>query len=154
MSTNPFDSFGSQPPDKLQSLQWPMAVGLAIVGVLLGGYLCGCVIDQFGSIGSVSIWALGGVLGWAAGKILAPNTTVGYVLATAVVLAFFVAEICWIKWNIVGVETWIDAAKKLPLFFRTYRIDSFITGLMAFFGASSAYRQAGSRYEYVRVERK
>ena len=139
MSTNPYET---PPAGNLDTLQWPMAIGLAILGVALGGYLCGCAIDYFGSMGSISIWALGGVLGWAAGKFLLPKRSTAYVLVGAVVLSFFVAETCWIKWNIVGVKTWGEAIEKLPLFFQTYRVDGLVAGLMTFFGANSTYRQA------------
>lgn len=82
-------------------------------------------------------------MGWTTRKFLSPSRFVGYVLISAVILALVVAETCWIKWNIVGVETWPQAIGKLWLFVQTYQVDSLIAGLMAFFGASSAFRQTG-----------
>ena len=94
--------------------EFALAIGLAMLTVGLGGYLAGCAIAKWGTIGSVSLWAAGGIAGWLAAQFLSPNRQVGYLLAASVVIAFLVAEVCWIHWRIVGGDTWIDAIRLLP----------------------------------------
>lgn len=149
MADNPYES--SQKQDASAQLHWPIIAALGVATVLFGGYLGGCAIDEFGRLGGAALWGAGALAGFIASKTVVPQKNFGYALAAAVVLAFFVAEACWIHWNIVGAEAWPAAIAKLPEFFSTYTFDAAIGGLFTFFGAQSAYSNAGMRYRYVRV---
>ena len=80
-----------------------------------------------------------------------PRKVVGYAIAVAVILAMVIAEVCWIRWNIKGVDSWGAAIALLPQFCQQYQWDAIVAGLATFFGASSAYRRAGVRYRLVQV---
>jgi hypothetical protein len=119
------------------------ALGLATA--LGGGFLCGWMIDQFAPVGSISLWALGFVSGFTATKLTQTrNNTTACILVVACVLAFIVAEVCWIRWNIQGVESWTGAITKFPLFLKQFRLDAFIAVIFTFFGGQSAYRQTAA----------
>ncbi len=119
------------------------AVGLATA--LGGGCLCGLMIDQFAPVGSISLWALGFVSGFAATKLTQRRSNAtACILAVACILAFVVAEVCWIRWNIQGVESWTDAITKFPRFLKQFRIDAFIAVVFTFFGCQAIYRQTAA----------
>ena len=120
------------------------AVGL--VTALAGGLLCGLMVDQFGSIGSISLWALGFLAGLAAFKLMqSRNNSVACILVVACVLAFLIAEVSWIHWNIAGAESWMDALAKFPQFLKEFKVDAFIACIFTFFGCQAAYRQTAVR---------
>lgn len=146
---------GSPRKDRFSgSTAYVVVATIAVVGVTLGGSLAGLAINRFGSFGAVAIWALGGLLGWLTAKFVQPARSFGWLLAATVILAFLVAETCWIRWNIVGADTWLQAIAKLPTFFQTYQLDCLAAGLMTVFGAMSAFRQSAYEYEYVKVRRR
>lgn len=150
---NPFQAdFTKAKPEGLSSgMQWAIIGALSLLTVVVGGYLSGCAIDRFGAMGAVAIWATGGIAGFVAAKLVSPDRAFGYLLAAAVVVAFLVAETCWIHWHIKGAETLTAAVALLPQFFSDYSTDALVGGVLTFFGASSAYRQAGIRYRYIPV---
>ena len=149
---NPFDAAHAPASTGTSSL-WDLgiSIGLALATFVGGGYLCGLALEQFGSLGAISLWATGGIAGFVAAKLIKPHKVAGYVLAAGVVLAFVVAEICWIHWNIVGAEEWPTAISMFPTFLKEYQMDALMGAIFTFFGAASAYRQAGRRYRYIQV---
>ena len=133
------------PFDETASSDTMISAALGVATALGGGFLCGWMIDQFAPVGSISLWALGFVSGLAANKFTqSRSNTMACTLVVACVLAFVVAEVCWIRWNIQGVETWTDAIAKFPLFLKQFRIDAFIAALFTFFGCQAIYRQTAA----------
>ena len=150
--SNPFEATSASakhPPPAPRDLA--ITVVLTIAAALGGGYVCGLVLDKYGEFGSVSLWLLGWIVGAVAAKLIKPHRVAGYLLAGGVVAAFVVAEVCWIRLNIENAEQWWEAAKRFPLFLQQFQLSALIAGLMTFFGAGSAYRQAGQRVRYVAV---
>ena len=129
------------------SSSWDIVVGIiaALMTAVVGGYLCGLVIDQFGEVGSISLWGLGFVSGLAANKAAGGGSRF---LAMAMIVgcigAFVVAETCWIHWNIKDAETLPAALAKFPLFLKEFKVTAFIAGIFTLFGAHSAYQQVAS----------
>ncbi len=152
----------SQPPDppalppsspKTSPQNVPLAIIWAIAVAILGGYLCGLAISQFGWQGSISLWGLGALAGHFGRKILkAPCRPVAWCLVAACAAAFVLAEICWIRWETVqGQEGWWAAAGRLLQFVREAPRPAFIGALFAGLGAYSAYQQTARRYRIVMV---
>lgn len=148
---NPYDGSSPVPAQSTAPRDVAIAAVASILVAFAGGYGCGLVIDQFNEIGSVSLWLLGWAAGAAVSKVITPRKTAGYLLAASVMVAFVLAEITWIHFNIEGAEDWFEAAKMFPLFLQQYQISALLGGLMAFFGATSVYRQTGQRVRYVAV---
>lgn len=147
---DPFSSRNSRPGAR----NIPFAIAWAVVAGTAGGYVCGLAINEFGRIGSASLWPLGVLAGFVGRKIIAaPSRLVGWVLVAACVCALVVAETCWIHWNIVqGKESWWTAFTLLPAFVREYQIPALFAAIFTCFGASSAYRATAVRYRLVAVE--
>ena len=138
--------------DSREGLDLAIGFALALMTAALGGFLCAKAIDRFGEIGAISIWALGWVVGTAAKQVMSrPRKFVGYALAVAVIIAFLVAEVAWIRWNIKDVEGWGQAIGLLPMFFQQFQWSALLGAIFAFFGASTAYSKAGVRYRVVHV---
>lgn len=138
--------------DARKGMDLGIGFALALVTVLLGGYLCAKAIDNFGEMGAVSLWLLGWVAGVSAKQAMSrPRKVVGYAMAVAVVLAFLFAEVAWIRWNIKDIDGWGQAIGMLPVFFQQFQMSALAAGIFAFFGASTAYRSAGVRYRMVQV---
>jgi hypothetical protein len=122
-----------------------IVVVVALATALGGGCLCGLMIDQFGSLGGISLWALGFIAGLAATKLTQRRSNaMACTLIAACVLAFIVAEVCWIRWNIRDTETWSAAIAKFPLFLQQFRLDAFIAVIFTFFGCQAVYRQTAA----------
>lgn len=118
-----------------------LAAAIGLATTFGGGFLCGVMIDQFGSIGAISLWALGFAAGLSANKLTQRSPEVAWILCIACLFAFVVAEVCWIHWNIVGAETWVAALEEFPTFLKEYKVDAFIAAIFTFFGCQAAYRQ-------------
>lgn len=131
----------------------PLLIVIALVPAIGvgGGYVCGLAIAQFGELGSVFLWALGAGAGFVGRKIITnPNRAVGWLLACACVLAFVVAETCWIHWETEqGSESWWAAVTLLPTFVQQYQIAALAGAIFTLFGAHSAYRQTASARGFV-----
>ena len=131
-----------------------LSIGIAIAVATLvgGGAACGWLVNRFGEFGAFSFLLLGWIAGLAARTFMKrPRKSVGYAVAAAVVIAMLIAEVTWIRWNIQDVDGWGKAISLLPDFCQRFTMSAFLAGLCAFFGASSAYREAGVRYKLVRV---
>jgi hypothetical protein len=136
------DQFG-QPPDSTPSaMQLPLVIGLALAVALLGGVACGWAISYFGELGSISLWLLGVLAGLAGKKIIAgPSRLTAWLLVVACVVAFAIAEICWIHWATKqGAEGWWKSVTLLLTFVQQYRIAALAGTIFTVFGALSAYR--------------
>lgn len=147
-STEPLDS-----PTQLDPLQVALVSCLAMAVMSLGGYASGLAITKFGTLGAASLWLIGEVAG-AAGRKLIPekNKLAGVILAVACVVAFLVAEVCWIHWRIVPAQqSWSAAIRYLPTFVERYTTSALIGAICCFMGASSAYRKVARRYRIVHV---
>lgn len=129
-----------------------IGIAVAVATVIGGGAACGWFVNRFGEFGACFLLLLGWVAGLAARSLMKrPRKIVGYAIAVAVVIAILIAQVTWIRWNIRDVDGWGKAITLLPDFFQQYTRAAFVSGLCAFFGASSAYREAGVRYKLVRV---
>ncbi len=131
----------------------PLAIIWAVAVALLGGYVCGLAISQFGTLGSASLWALGVLAGFAGRKILtAPSRPIAWTLAVACVPALVIAEVCWIHWNTrQGAASWWIALMLFPTFLTEYKLDAAIAAVFTLFGALAAFRQTAYRYRLVAV---
>ena len=131
----------------------PLAVLWAIAVATIGGYVCGLAISQFGTFGSISLWALGALAGSMGRKILgAPSRPVARCLAVACAVAFVVAEVCWIHWHMIGGdESWWAAIALIPKFVQRLSVAAFVGAIFTFMGALSAYQQMARRYRIVMV---
>lgn len=137
----------------------PRSVPLAgawVVGLfVVAAVACSWLVVQFGELGGVGIWAAGGIGGLMARKITSsPSRAVAWALVGMCVLLFFATEVSWIHWKTKqGADlSWAECFTLLPVFFREYKLSAFIGALFTFFGAQSAYWQAGRRYRMVAVE--
>lgn len=123
-----------------------VVVFLGLAMAIIGGWLCGLMIDRFGVAGSISLWALGFICGFVAAKLsTASSRVLTSSLITACVVAFVFAEVCWIHWNIKDAETWLAAMAKFPLFLKEFQLDAFIAGIFTLFGCQAIYRQTAMR---------
>jgi hypothetical protein len=114
----------------------------AIVAALLGGYLCGLGFSHFGQIGLIFLGGLGVFAGWVGRKLIAqPSRAVGWSLVASCIVACAISLVCWIRWNIVGAETWWAALRLLPAFLKQYQTTVLIGAIFTLFGGLSAYRQ-------------
>ncbi|MEX2120034.1 MAG: hypothetical protein WD847_10610 [Pirellulales bacterium] len=131
-----------------------LAIGWALVVAAAGGLACGWIIDRFGEFGSISLWGLGALAGVVSRKITrsaSPLAAWSQVAACAVALVL--AEVCWIRWNIVlKPDTWEQAIATLPTFVEQYQLAALIAALFTAFGAYAAWWRAGARYRLVAVE--
>lgn len=119
-----------------------LAVAWAFIVALVGGYACGWCVSEFAEWGSVSLWALGFVAGLAARRLQLPRRFSAWALAIACIIAYVVAETCWLRWNTKnGNEGWWASVCLWPLFLNDYTISALIGAVFAAFGADSAYRQ-------------
>ena len=135
----------------------PLAIAWAVLVAIGGGYLCGLAISRFGEFGSIALWPLGAVAGYVGRKIIGqPNRGVAWMLVAACVIAFLLAEVCWIRWCWPfwgeGEGSWSEAVMLLPTFLQKYQMTVLIAAVFTFFGALAAYRQTAVRYRWVRVE--
>lgn len=129
-----------------------IGIAVAVAAVIVGGVVCVWAVNRFDDIGAFSFLLLGWIAGPAARKLMTrPRKVVGYALAAAVVVAMLIAEVTWIRWNILDVDGWGQAISLLPDFVEQFTSSAFIAGFCAFVGASSAYREAGVRYKMVQV---
>ena len=126
----------------ISPLDWLKTLAISLLMILLGGYATGWLIEQVGAVGSIGVWGLGFTAGSVARLVgIQPSRLIGWTLVIAVILTAFVAEICWIRWNIIGADSWTLAAGMIPQFIQEAKTESFIMALFAGFGAYSAYSQ-------------
>lgn len=152
MSTSSPDNAGATPASIVQRAI--ETVSCLVIAGLGGGVLCGLVIDRYGVVGSISLWALGALSGFVARKLIShPSRVVGWSLVVACVVALAFAEVCWIHWNTKqGAEGWWIAVTFLPTFVREYEVAAFVAAVFTGLGAWSAYRQVAVRYRLVAVD--
>ena len=150
MSQETFSPFTSS--DSSYSRDLGIGFAMAVATALIGAYVCANVIHSFGEFGALELLLLGWLAGSAARKMMSrPRKIVGYAMAAAVIIATLVSEVAWIRWNIVGVDSWGKAIGLLPTFCQQYPISALVAGLCGFFGASTAYKEAGLRYRTIQV---
>jgi hypothetical protein len=116
---------------------------LAILLALLGGFLTGLAMDYFrADLGAIVLWGSGALAGWLGRKLTTQaSRAMGWSLVAACIVAFAIALVCWIRWNIVGVASWWEALQLLPAAVQQYRVTVFVGAIFTLFGALSAYRQ-------------
>lgn len=121
-----------------------VAVVIGAAMVVLGGYAAAIVMDQVGTMGGITLWALGGIGGILYQRLAMNGRQVaaGWILIVACVLAFVVAEVLWINWNIVDATPLAKALSLFPTFLAEYKTDAFIAAIFTFFGAGAAYKSA------------
>ena len=154
MSNESLGSSESSTADVGRSQNLILGAVWAIVVAVAGGYGCGLVVAKFGLLGTISLWALGAFAGAIGRKIIGSSCRpIGWMLVVACVVAYFIAELFWVRWNTVqGQEGWMAAMQMMPTFFEEYSQSAFVGGIFAVFGAMSAYRQTAVRYRWVQVE--
>lgn len=132
----------------------PLAMVWALITATAGGFACGLVIDRYGELGSITLWAMGAVAGYVGQRILTGRSRlVGFVLIASCVSALVIAEVCWIHWNTEqGAESWLTAFTLLPTFVQEYERAALIGAMFTGFGAWSAYRQTAARYRRVAID--
>ena len=132
----------------------PLAILWTLITATAGGFACGLVIDRFGELGCISLWAMGAFAGFVAQRILGGRSRlVGLVLIASCVSTLVIAETCWIHWHIKqGAESWLAAFGLLPTFVQDYERSALIGAIFTAFGAWSAYRQNAVRYRLVAVD--
>ena len=120
-----------------------LIIALSILVAHMGGYLCGMAISQWGTTGSLVLWPLGALAGWIGRKLSpTPRLSNAIVLVVGTVLAFLIAEVCWLHWNTKqGAASWLEAVRWLPTFFVEYQVPALIAGFFTAMGALSCYRQ-------------
>ena len=125
----------------------PLAIVWTLIIATVGGVACGLLIDRFGELGSISLWAMGALAGYVAQRILGGGSRlVSFALVASCVSAFVIAETCWIHWNTKqGAESWLAAFALLPTFVKDYEIAALMGAIFTGFGAWSAYRQTADR---------
>ena len=136
---NPYESPKSQ---LLASASPPLiAVVWSVAVALLGGLGCGWCINQFGEFGALSLSANGGYVSHKITRRASKLAAVSQVIGAGV--AFFVAETCWLHWNIVqGEESWGAAVRIWPLFLREYQLSALIGAACTAYGTWCAYDYA------------
>ena len=107
------------------------AVAWAFVVAIGGGFLCGWLIGQFGSVGSSGLYPLGIAGGHVSTRLTGGRAVplLGWVLVAALAIALFIAEVYWIRFYIVGVNGWVDAVKTLPDFVLQAKTDVFVAAI-------------------------
>ena len=118
------------------------SVSVAASAAMLGAYIFGLALTNYGAAGAVALWGLGSVTGFVATRFIARGEGLAWLLATSIVLAMLLGEINWVRWNTVGSDSWSMAASRLGYFFRYYNHDALIALIFTIGGAMSAYRQA------------
>lgn len=141
------DQIGQQYDSTPSVMQLPLVIGLALVVAIAGGYACYWPISYYGELGSVSLWLLGAVAGFLGRKIIAgPSRLTGWLLVACCVVAFVIAETCWIRWETKqGAEGWWTSITLLPTFVQLYRRAALAGAIFTLLGSLSAYRQTARR---------
>ncbi len=119
-----------------------VSVAVAVMITLLGAFVCGLALLRYGPIGAVTLWGTGAIGGFVATRVLVRGDGLAWLLATSVVLAMLLGEICWLHWNSTGIGSWSYAVSRLGAYFRLYPTESLVMVIFAIGGAMSAYRQA------------
>lgn len=118
------------------------SVAWAIVVAMLGGVACGWCMSKYNDLGAPSLWALGCLAGVTARRLQLSGRFNAWALAIACLVAYGVAETCWLRWNTKnGEEGWWASICLWPLFLNEYTISALIGIVFAAFGAESAFRQ-------------
>lgn len=119
--------------------------GAGVLGILVaaaGGWLAGLAVDQFGEVGSVTVWFIGVLAGWVVDRMgWRGNVIVFGLLVAGIAAAGVVAEVCWMRWNIQQADSWVAAVQLLPRFIQEYRTSAFVMLVFIVFGSLSAYHQ-------------
>ena len=132
--SNPIES-----PKSSSSFLVAVLVSLGVI--LTGGIICGAMIDGFGVLGSISLWALGAAAAWIQSRFARVDKSNVILLIASMLIAFCVAEIFWINRNIVGAESIVAAIKKFPQFLIEFKIDAFFAAIMTAFGIGNILSQ-------------
>jgi hypothetical protein len=132
----------------------PLALVWCAVLFAIGTVVCSWLVVQFSELGGIGLWAVGGLGGFVARKITrSPSAFVAWVLVGICIILFPIAEVSWIHWKTKqGAElSWLQCIPLLTVFVREYKFAALIGALFTYFGAQSAYWQAGRRYRMVMV---
>ena len=149
-SPTPASSAAKRGDEKLVLLALACDVLIAIVG----GMACSWLVVKYGEWGTVSIWGLGAVGGFVSRKITSgPCKISAWILVAACILTLPAAEVSWLHWQTKqgAALNWFQCITLLPLLVKEYTLSVLISGVFTFFGAQSAYSQAGRRYRVVVV---
>lgn len=137
----PDDNLPARSCRKVSLPRLTMAIGWALVVAVGGGFLCGLAVSRYGTFGAVGLAVFGVLGGSISHKITrGPSKVAALALLLAMVVAFFVAETCWIRWNTENGELgWWAAITTWPAFIREKELAALIGAACAVWGAWSAY---------------
>lgn len=140
------DESRKTPPPSPSTSALSVAVCWSLVAAFGGGLACGWCIDHFGEFGALSLAGCGALAGYVSHKITrGPSKVAGITQLIATCLAFFVAETCWIHWNMPdGEPSWWVAISLWPRFLRGWQLSALIGATCAAYGAWCAYGYATS----------
>ena len=124
------------PVTRALSLVWAIFVALG------GGAACGWCMSKLNDVGTPSLWALGFFAGVVGRKLQLSGRFAAWSLAIACLLAYLVAETCWLRWNTAqGEAGWWSSICLWSLFIKEYAVSAILGVAFAAFGAESAFRQ-------------
>lgn len=141
--TNPQIAPEMKPPPVESPEKRGLSVAWAVVVALAGGLACGWCLDRYGTLGAISLWPLGAIAGFIAARLKLSGWFCGWALVAACLVAFLVAETCWIRWH--EAEDWWEAVRYWPTFITEYEVPVLVGTVLAAFGAESAFRQTRRR---------
>ncbi len=126
-------------------------VAWAVVVALGGGISCGWLMTRVGTPGAIGLMILGivaGLVAWRIGR--RTSSRVGAMLAVAVLIAFVIANLWWLRYTDFvrgqNADTWLDALQMFLTLPQIAPTRFFMSLVCACFGAYNAYSGAGRRW--------
>lgn len=128
-------------PDRVGASTLCLAAAWNVAVAACGGLVGFWMLDQFGVVGAIGFWPLGVVAGIVSRKITQkPSRPAGALVVGACILAYLVADVCYIHWRIdQGAEGWWKSCTLLPTYFKEFRTDVLVEAIMTGCGAYNGW---------------